>query len=260
MTAIKTDARGRSDGGICHVDGELVYMVMRELGVRHAIEFSPDEGYSTAFLYAALGKNCDDFTFCTFDIELQPMFIERMKKLDMNVRFCQGDALLTVPDYLEAHGLTSQIEFCFIDSDHSFSFASMYCAAIWPLLSPDCVFFVHDMCYRPHDFMQFSNYGPILAYEIGGTGFATGEAAMLCEYLACGQPKYEVFSTHRLFGDSHECSSILPRNTRLIDRLTREIPRFELQPSAGQEGGLPRPPMGLFVIPESKMDQPGESP
>jgi predicted O-methyltransferase YrrM len=249
MGAVKVDERGRHDGGISRVDGELVYMLMRELGVRNAIEFSPNEGYSTAFVYAALQANSPDSTFATFDLEVYPAFLTRMSRLGMEATIFRGDALVNIPRYLDTRELTGKIDFCFIDSDHSYDFAKRYCKELFPLLGPRCVFYIHDMCYRPHDFQNFSHYGQIHGTEIGGTGYSPGEAAYLCEFFSACPGKYLLFSTHKLFGDSHEYSSILPRNLPLIEALEQTIEGFQLPPSAGQEGGIPRCPMGLFVFP-----------
>jgi predicted O-methyltransferase YrrM len=249
MMAMKRDQDGNHDGGISRVDAELVYMFMRERGVRNAIEFSPNRGYSTAFLFEALTRNGEPSTFSTFDMEVYPDFVKRMQQFGMNVRFNQGDALECVPAYVSDHGLEGALDFCFIDSDHSFEFAVQYCAEILPLLGPDCFLFIHDMCYRPQVPTEFSHYGPISPLEIGGTVFAIGEAAYLSVYFFTHRDRYRVYSTHRLFGDAHEYSTQLPRNESLIERIQAVSPSFSLPPSPSIEGGMPRPPMGLFVFP-----------
>lgn len=251
MMAMKKDRLGNPDGGISRVDGEIVYMLIREMGIRHAIEFSPNEGYSTGFTYSALKKNHETFTFATFDMELSPFFVDRMHQFNMTVSFGKGDALENIPKYLEANDLIGKIEFCFIDSDHSYRFAERYCRDLMPLMSEQCVYFIHDLCYRPYDFQNFSHYGRILPLEIGGTLSALGEGSYLCEYFLSHHPNHVIFSTHKLFGDHHEYSSILPRNLALIQELTTMIKGFQLPPSAGQKGGMPRPPMGIIVIPKT---------
>jgi len=250
MMAMKLDQDGNHDGGLSRVDAELVYMLMRDRGVRNAIEFSPNWGYSTTFLLEALRQNGEPSTFSTFDMECYPEFVTRMKAFDLSVRFNQGDALDCVPAYLREHGLEGAIDFCFIDSDHSFEFAREYCARILPLLGPNCFLFIHDMCYRPLAPTRFSHYGAISPLEIGGTAFALGEAAYLGGFFFTRNDEYEVYSTHRLFGDAHEYSTQLPRNEELIERITRVAPCFSLPPSAGWEGGIPRPPMGLLIFPK----------
>lgn len=250
LSAMKQSAEGEHDGALSRVDAELVYMLVRELGARKAIEFSPNYGYSTAFVAAALKQNQPEYTFATFDLELYRSFLERMQRFNLQALFTQGDALTNVPLYLVENDLVGKIDFCFIDSDHSYDFARRYCVEILPLLGERCVYFIHDMCYRPQDFQSFSHYGPISPYEIGGTYSSLGEAAYLSEYFRSVEDRYAIFSTHRLFGDSHEFSSILPRNKPLINELSASIRDFSLPLSAGQEGGIPRCPMGLIVVPK----------
>lgn len=252
MMGLKLGEGGVHDGGISRVDGELVYMLMRELNVREAIEFSPNQGYSTAFLAQALVANGGESLLATFDLEMFPKFVERMQGLGLDAWFHKGDALVNIPRYLAERDLVGKVDFCFIDSDHTYDFARRYCREIMPLLGEDCVYFIHDLCYRPLDITSFSHYGAINPFEIGGTAMAVGEAAFLVEHFVTHAPRYALYSTHRCFGDQHECSTRLPRNEALIATLTRDIPGFSLPPSAGLAGGIPRPPMGLLAIPRSR--------
>ena len=252
MMGLKCAGDGAHDGGISRVDGELVYMLLRELNARHVIEFSPNQGYSTAFLAQALVANASETSLATFDLELYPKFVSRMQGLGLDALFHKGDALENIPRYLRQHDLVGRIDFCFIDSDHSYDFTRRYCTEIMPLLGSDCVYFIHDLCYRPMDVTRFSHYGAINPFEIGGTAMALGEGAYLSEHFIEQASRYSLYSTHRCFGDQHECSTRLPRNEELIGRLARDIPGFSLPPSAGVAGGIPRPPMGLLVVPRSR--------
>jgi len=254
MMGLKLGDDGVHDGGISRVDGELVYMLMRELNVREAIEFSPNQGYSTAFLALALAANGSESLLATFDLDMFPKFVERMRKLGLDALFHKGDALENVPRYLHDNNLVGKVDFCFIDSDHTYDFARRYCREIMPLLGDDCVYFIHDLCYRPMDVTTFSHYGAINPFEIGGTATAIGEAAYLVEHFVENASRYALYSTHRCFGDQHECSTRLPRNEALIARLTRDFPAFSLPPSAGLAGGIPRPPMGIFAVPRSRFN------
>lgn len=252
MMGLKCADDGAHDGGISRVDGELVYMLLREMDARNVIEFSPNQGYSTAFLAQALVANGSEKLVATFDLELYPKFVSRMQGLGLDALFHKGDALVNIPRYLAEHDLVGRIDFCFIDSDHSYDFARRYCAEIMPLLGEQCAYFIHDLCYRPLDITEFSHHGAISPFEIGGTAMALGEAAYLAEHFIAHADRYSLYSTHRCFGDQHECSTRLPRNEDLIDTLTRTVPGFSLPPSAGVAGGIPRPPMGLLAIPRSR--------
>ncbi|MFQ5330078.1 MAG: glycosyltransferase [Thermodesulfobacteriota bacterium] len=245
---IKRDVHGNHDGGLSRVDGELVYMLIRKYAPKHVIEFSPNEGYSTAFLYKALEKNGGDASFATFDLETLPSFPDRMKSVGIAPELIVGDALVTIPRYIHEHSLEGKIDFCFIDSDHSYSFAREYTEKLFPLMSRECIYVIHDMSYRPDGGSPFSHYGPIAGQEIIGTAYARGEGNYLSEFFS-NTSRYTVFSTHRLFGDCHEGSSDLPRNLELIEVLSEKVAGFELPKSAGMAGGMPRPPMSLIIVP-----------
>ena len=120
----------------------------------------------------------------------------------------------------------------------------------------DCILIIHDMCYNPYvrydDVEGLNHYGPIDASEIAGTIYALGEGRFLSEYFR-NKRDYWIFSTHRLFGDCHDYSTVLPRNMDLVESLTANSEGFELPPSAGIAGGDPRPPMALIFMPRQRL-------
>ncbi|MFH1673056.1 MAG: tetratricopeptide repeat protein [Pseudomonadota bacterium] len=248
LMAMKKDAHGNHDGGISRVDAELIYMLFREFKPKHVIEFSPHEGYSTTFLVTALQVNDQKFTFATFDLQMQSFFSIRMKDFRLNPKVILGNALETIPKYIKELDLKNKIDFCFIDSDHSYEFAKQYTQTLFPLMSKECIYMIHDMCYRPESSSHFSHYASIRAPEICGTASARGEGQYLSEFFT-RTPDYTIFSTHRLFGDCHEYSPALPRNLELIELLSKRVKGFELPKSAGMHGGFPRPPMSLILMP-----------
>ena len=239
---------GAHDGGISRVDGELVYMLLRDLNARNVIEFSPNQGYSTAFLAQALVANGSDKLLATFDLELYPKIFPRMQGLDLAAFFHKGDALEKIPRYLA--GGRSRPTYRFLSYRQRSH--QRICPEILPILGENCVYFIHDLCYRPLDVTCISHYVAINPFEIGGTAMALGEAACLSEHFIAHATRYSLFSTNRCFGDQHECSTRLARNKELIDKLTRAVAGFSLPPSAGVAGGIPRPPMGLLVVPRSR--------
>lgn len=255
LMAMKRDRGGNHDGAMSRVEAELLYTVLRRIRPKHALEFSPNHGYSTAFVAEALKANDDGTVLHTFDLHAHEGLVPRMEHFNLGAVFHQGDALEQVPLYIVDNDLVGAIDFCLIDSDHTYDFARKYGSLVIPLLGPRCVMFIHDMCYRPQNFQQFAHYGELLPYEIGGTITSLGEAAYLQEWYLAHIDDYAIFSTHRLFGDNHEFSSVLPRNESLITALQNVSPHFSLPNSAGQEGGFPRCPMGLWVIPRVLLEE-----
>ena len=245
MFLTRTASNGDHDGGISRVDGELLYLLIRDLKPSNTIEFSPNEGYSTGFIARALHQNSRPHTFATFDLVELPNFSVRMRSLGLSPQLILGDALVNIPRYTESLNIKGKIDFLYIDSDHSAEFTVKYIQTIFPLLAPGCVVMIHDMSYYPNDPTNFSHYGSCKPNEIKGTVAAIGEGQILAHFFS-QLPNIQVFSTQRTFGDCHEESSILPRNRNLIEALSLAAPGFCLPPSAGMGGGFPRSPMCLI--------------
>ena len=126
----------------------LMYLLILEYKPRHVIEFSPMLGYSTRYLASALKildkpnsmitveKNLDYFTKTG----------ERLDKLGL-LHIChvlKGDAISVVKKEIITRN--RQVDFIFIDSDHSYEFGKRYIKEIFPLLASGCIVMVHDIC------------------------------------------------------------------------------------------------------------------
>ncbi len=209
-----------------HIDQDFLYFMIRLLKPRNIIEFSPFEGLSTAIIYTALEDNKQPYTFATFDLEEFEGFTERMRHYNIPLRVIAGDAINTVPAYLKQNNLIGKIDFCFVDSEHTYEFASRYTKAIFPLLSDDCVIMFHDMCCCPEVTTEpFIHYGPVRPSEITGHINSYGEGAYISKFFRTAKG-YGLFLTHRLFGGFGLLSPKLPLNMTLISELTKEVEGF----------------------------------
>ncbi|MCX8069356.1 MAG: class I SAM-dependent methyltransferase [Thermodesulfovibrionales bacterium] len=209
-----------------HIEVDFLYFIIRHFRPKHVIEFSPYEGLSTAFIYEALKANNQDFTFATFDLEEFEGFTKRMKNYGIDLKVNTGDAIETVPKYLKDKGLIGKVDFCFVDSEHTYTFASKYCKEIFPLLSEKCILMFHDMCYCPLEITEpFDHYGPVKPQEIVGHVISHGEGKYVSEYFS-SKKGYEIFLLHKLFGGFGLLSPKLPINETLISDLIRNIEGF----------------------------------
>jgi len=200
-------------------DGLFLYSVIRNIKSKNVIEFSPFKGYSTTFIYKALEKNGQDFTFATFDIATYPEFTETMQIFNIPIKVIEGDALETVPEYIRSKGLEGKINLCFIDSDHGYQFAESYIKKIFPLLGKDCIIIIHDMYFCPDDYECLVNhYESIKGSNISGNCHAVGEGRALRKHFL-EDKDYKLFSTHKLFGGITSDGVPLPINTELISSL-----------------------------------------
>ena len=125
---------------LCDVEGELTYMFIRELKSKNVVEFSPCHGYSTMWLLHALNKNDKGKVF-SFDL-----IDEATKYIPISLRnrweFIKGD----VKDNLDK--FPEQIDYLFIDSDHSKEFCKWYIENIFPMLRNGVYVSVHDIIKR----------------------------------------------------------------------------------------------------------------
>ncbi len=159
----------------------LMYLLILEHKPQHVVEFSPMLGYSTRYLASALKILNKPDSMITVEIN-QNYFIKTGERLDKAglLHICHvlsGDAISVVKKEITTRN--RQVDFVFIDSDHSRVFAEKYIKEIFPLLSDNCIIVVHDICgvnagTGPHSLNfkssltsnsdKFAEYKPIKKY------------------------------------------------------------------------------------------------
>ncbi len=253
-TSVYNDKNRFHDCLTKHIDYDFIYFMVRLVRPKNVIEFSPFHGLSTAHIYTALEANGQDYTFATFDLEEFEGFSKRMLEHHIPLKVIAGDAIKTIPEYLKANNLIGKIDFCFVDSEHTYEFAELYTKAIFPLLADDCVFMFHDMCYCPERIEEpFNHYGPVKPSEITGHSNSFGEGAYLSSFLRALKG-YRFFLTHRLFGGFGLLSPKLPINLQLVEALEKEADgfRYKYNPLPNQEDR--KITCMLIAIPEKVCD------
>ncbi|MBS1663177.1 MAG: class I SAM-dependent methyltransferase [Bacteroidetes bacterium] len=103
------------------MESELLYMLVREFAPSFSIEFSPYFGYSTTWILAALRKN-NNGLLKSFDIVDFSYPKVKASGLADRWEFVLGDVTQNYPIFEYA-----DIDFVFIDSDHTREFANRYC-------------------------------------------------------------------------------------------------------------------------------------
>ncbi|MCX8027487.1 MAG: class I SAM-dependent methyltransferase, partial [Thermodesulfovibrionales bacterium] len=226
------------------LDGLILYALINMLKPKNIIEFSPFRGYSTVFIYEALRKVSDDFTFATFDLCECTEFTEMMRLFDIDLKVKCGDAISTVPQYIKENDLIGKIDLCHIDSMHEYDFAKDYIEKILPLLGDNCVIAIHDMYFLPDSIDEpFDFYEPISYLNICPNPASIGEARAVREYFK-ERDDYVLFSTHRLFGGFGHCAPPLPLNKALIECIG-------IKPNFLEDTGYwTQSPMLLIAIPK----------
>ena len=123
------------------IESELLYMYIRELKPTKMVEFAPDYGWSTFHILTALNKN-QHGTCTSYDIVNHIAYSLKNSKIDVSrFEFVLGD----VTEQFDRWNY-DEIDFMFIDCDHSASFATKYCNKVIPrMMGKSKTVFIHDI-------------------------------------------------------------------------------------------------------------------
>ena len=123
------------------IESELLYMYIRELKPTKMVEFSPDYGWSTFHILTALNKN-QHGTCTSYDIANHIAYSLKNSKIDVSrFEFVLGDVTKQFDRWNY-----DEIDFMFINCDHSASFATKYCNKVLPrMMGKSKTVFIHDI-------------------------------------------------------------------------------------------------------------------
>jgi predicted O-methyltransferase YrrM len=119
------------------VEGEVVYLLIRHTRPTVVFEASPAKGWSSCYILNALADNAHG-TLYSYDM-VQDSNVHIPQDLQARRRFFVGDLQQSLSD------IPREIDFCFMDSDHSYAFAKWYIEHIYPRVRPGAVGVVHDI-------------------------------------------------------------------------------------------------------------------
>ena len=123
------------------IESELLYMYIRETKPLNVVEFSPFYGWSTFNILHALNKN--EKGLCV-SYDLVDFAVNSLEKTDLCLqrwKFVKSD----VTEFFDKWNY-DQIDFMFIDCDHSTEFAEKYCAKVLPkMMTTSKTVFIHDI-------------------------------------------------------------------------------------------------------------------
>jgi predicted O-methyltransferase YrrM len=123
------------------IESELLYMYVREIKPANIVEFAPFYGWSTFHIISALNEN--QYGLCTsYDImNYAPNSLHNCNIDTSRWRFILSD----VTDFYHKWNY-DEIDFMFIDCDHSASFAKQYCKKVLPnMIQQSKTIFIHDI-------------------------------------------------------------------------------------------------------------------
>lgn len=185
----------------------LLYLMTRHRAPELIVEFSPKRGRSTLHMAAALEDNGRGHIL---SFELEPVYAaltERTLKeagLRHRAEVIVGDVREEFPKvYGDRDRWRSDpgLEFLFIDSDHSASFADWYLGNLFPLVRQSGVIHVHDIEAPPELIAE------------GRTFYSDnpcGEEERLAAYLLARREHYRWFSLAALVRDAGYLAAVRP--------------------------------------------------
>ena len=130
------------------VEGEAMYLLLRELQPETVFEISPDCGWSTNYILAALTEN-NHGQLHSFELDPRKNGrpIDRVLKDNLHPDWDQSRLNLHIGDALETtEQIEGSIDFLFMDSCHEAFFAEWYIENLFPRV--DGVAFVQDIAFE----------------------------------------------------------------------------------------------------------------
>lgn len=137
-------AKHQNDISMTQTERNFLYNFVKKIAPKKIMEFSPFHGFSTITICSAskdIGYQPDFFE--THELEKENVQITNFNLYENDidyVKVMEGDVFLT----LDREKL-KEVDFLFVDSDHSGDFAKRYIDEFFPLLKDGCWVAIHDI-------------------------------------------------------------------------------------------------------------------
>lgn len=143
-----THSLGETAAYLDDIEGEITYLLVRHTQPKVIVEISPHCGWSTFWILSAIKQNKKGNLY-SYDIiddseRLIPTELQKGRR-----RFFKGD----VREKLKL--IPKNIDYLFMDSDHSAGFCRWYIRNIFPKLSNNAIISVHDIFHYSDEPWQF---------------------------------------------------------------------------------------------------------
>ncbi len=153
------ETRTRLKPQLDDLEAEVTYLLLREANPETIVEISPCGGWSTTWILSAMRDNGRGslYSYDVVDISTRNVPPELAEG---RWKFFQGDVATNLST------LPAKIDYLFIDSDHSATFAHWYIATLFPRLTPATPVSVHDV-YHTEDPGGFDSEGNVIIDWLG---------------------------------------------------------------------------------------------
>ena len=153
------------------IESEITYLLMREARPETIVELSPSAGWSSSWLLRALKDN-ESGTLHSFDMIDDASRMLPSELTNGRWKFVLGDVRRMVDQ------LPYRIDYLFMDSDHSESFAHWYIETIIPRVPPGGIMSVHDVFHTSNPSSHDKEGGVIVEWlELQRREFFTASPA-----------------------------------------------------------------------------------
>lgn len=118
-------------------ESEVLYSLIREIKPKNLLELGCWEGFTSLIMMKAIRANNTPATFTSSDLKDQSKYMDYDDGVTSR-RLIVGDSKQTIDSKI------GELDFLFIDSDHTYDFAKWYCNTVVPLVKKGCFVMVHD--------------------------------------------------------------------------------------------------------------------
>ena len=118
-------------------ESEVLYSLVREILPSKIIEFGPYNGLTSSIIIKAMEANNKKCDLISFDLRKESTSLDYISNLTSR-KLVIGDIKETCLPYLD------DIDFIFIDADHSYKFGQWYCENVFPKLRKGTIIMIHD--------------------------------------------------------------------------------------------------------------------
>jgi len=139
------------------IESEITYLLVRETRPDTVVEISPSAGWSSSWLLRALKDNGSGM-LVSFDVVDDASRVLPSELTQSCWKFVQGDVTRMVAQFPE------RIEYLFMDSDHSESFAHWYIETIVPRVRAGGIMSVHDVFHTSNPCSHDKEGGVIIEW------------------------------------------------------------------------------------------------
>ena len=137
------------------LESEITYLLIRELKPKNIVEISPCGGWSSTWILNAIKDNGFGKLYSYDIVDDSTKVIPKELSKDKWV-FIKGDVKKNL------HKLPKEIDYVFMDAEHTDEFAKWYTEKLFPLFKPKTTISVHDVFHTTDPNGEYTEGGVVI--------------------------------------------------------------------------------------------------